>query len=345
MGLLKNWIDEEFFQTGAFITAYEDDFVLLAKGGEILTEDQEFRTGCFYLKDFYHNHYLTYRPESWIKVSLEELKELQNQNQVKIIETRSYDEVYARDFEKLKHSFGENLQKVVLISREEYKVSDAHALKQSLFLKSLHFGSGHPSGIWGQGFGIIGSTPEILYSLKGLELKTFALAATMKKGQEDELLNSSKDRREHDLVIEHIEEILKEYSSEVIHESTQISGYQNLIHLKTKINARLSANTDLRSLTSSLSPTAALGGYPKKESLEFLANSEYGKLFKERYFGSCMGVICDELTQFMVMIRNVEWRDEVFFIQSGGGVLSESTLQKELAEIELKRSTIKRHYL
>jgi anthranilate/para-aminobenzoate synthase component I len=45
------------------------------------------------------------------------------------------------------------------------------------------------------------------------------------------------------------------------------------------------------------------------------------------------------------MIRNVQWQNDKFFIESGGGVVADSNFAQELAEIQLKRSVIKNFYL
>jgi isochorismate synthase EntC len=52
-----------------------------------------------------------------------------------------------------------------------------------------------------------------------------------------------------------------------------------------------------------------------------------------------------ETKQFIVAIRNVQWKDHQLFIECGGGVVPESVLEKEIEEIHLKRNTIRKHYL
>ena len=52
-----------------------------------------------------------------------------------------------------------------------------------------------------------------------------------------------------------------------------------------------------------------------------------------------------ETKAFLVAIRNVQWKESELFIESGGGVVSESDFSKELEEIHLKRNTIRKHYL
>lgn len=344
---LGGWNSPAFFEKGAFITDTRTQEVILAQGGTIEVSSQIDSEPAFYLKDFFLNRYLRYRPEQWFRTTKESLlTALVNFNhQIEVIEAINQDAVYAQDFADLKQAFSEKLKKVVLISREEFKVRDPLKARQKILLQSMAFGTGFPYGFWFKDYGVIGSTPEILFTINKERLNTFALAGTAMRNQEERLLNSKKDRLEHDLVIQDIKEKLSHFCSNVANEPTGTISFKDLIHLKTDISAKIGPGIDLTALTSALSPTAALGGYPTHESLEFLTKTRYRSLYPERYFGSAFGLVGQEIRQFIVSIRNIEWKDDTFFIESGGGVLPESELHKELDEIILKRNSIKRHYL
>ncbi|HXH75158.1 MAG TPA: chorismate-binding protein [Bacteriovoracaceae bacterium] len=346
-GDLAYWLTPEFFLQGAFITCAQTGDILLGKGGEV-THTQDLNCdAAFYLKDFYQSRYICYRPIEWLKTSRSDLlKALKDSEQVPpITSSKTFDDLYAKDFELLKSSFNANLEKVVLISREEFQLNDPLKARAAFFQKALSFGAGMPYGLWFDGYGVVGSTPELLYHLKENNLTTFALAGTNRQGHEQELLNSDKDRHEHNLVIDDIKEKLAPFCTQIESMQTGITNYKEMIHLRTDIKATLNKIEELSTLTSSLSPTAALGGYPKEKALLFLQATTYGKLHPERYFGSAMGVLTKDIKQFVVSIRNIQWRNDLFFIESGGGVLPESNLEKELDEVRLKRATIKKHYL
>lgn len=344
---IGEWLDHTFFEKGAFLMTAFGDEVILAKGGVTQDSDKESKYSSFYLKDFFTDEYKVYIPHSWLKVQKNELIEAARslESEIEITESMVQENSYKSDFSSLKDAFGEKLKKVVLVSREEFKVSDLLAARKNFFIKSLIFGTGLPYGIWFEDYGVMGSTPELLFSATGHELKTFALAGTARLGEEAELLNSKKDRLEHDLVIQDIQEKLAPFATHVNREETALTSYKEMIHLKTNISAQLKVDADFLALTSSLSPTAALGGYPNEEALEFLKHTRYQALYPKRYFGSAMGLISEDICQFIVSIRNIQWRKDVFMIESGGGVLPASELDKEMKEIELKRNTIKKHYL
>lgn len=341
-----DWLDDEFFKLGAFQARERDGAIVLAKGGSLSeTLPNKLNSPSFFIKDFFDHHYFTYTPRETKIFSREELLALDTGKDFHFECVNSDDELYQSDFHRLSQSFNNELQKVVLISRESYQSSHDLKARRSLFFKSLRFGAGLPYGFWNQDYGIVGSTPELLYSLQGKKLTTFALAGTSRVGKEEEFLASTKDQHEHQLVVQDIKEKLRPYTTQLDIQKTGLVTFKDLIHLRTDMSATISDKVGLVDLVDALSPTAALGGYPQDKSLEFLQSTDYYKKYSSRFFGSAFGMITSEEVQVLVMIRNVQWQGSTFFIESGGGVVPESKLERELDEIHLKRSVIREHYL
>ena len=350
ISLLKEWIDESFWTLGAFITSSDGENITLGKGGtrSLTNEIKETEGPVFYLKDFYHDSFLTYTPTHFLSLSRSHFEEWLNQvpdERTHFSPISNDDDIYQKDFLILKTHLKEHLEKVVLISRETFEAFEGKKTIKHLLKKSFSLGVGLPYGLWDTHAGMIGSTPEILFDIKNHELSTYALAGTSKKGKEAELLGSKKDQHEHKLVIKDISEKLSSFIGKIEVQETKIHPFKNLIHLKTEINGKLLENVNFTQLTSSLSPTAALGGYPPRESKEFLLGSNYFQKYPLRYFGSAFGIITKETKEFLVTIRNVQWEATHLYIESGGGIVSESNFEKELDEIHLKRNTIRNHYL
>jgi isochorismate synthase EntC len=347
---LSNWADRDFWNLGAFLISPDGENVTLGKGGSCTITEKltEAPIPVFYLKDFYSGAYLTYTPAEFLTISRGNLLDWMNhfqENHPPISPVSNDDDVYERDFALLKSSFKSGLEKVVLISRETYFSFEGEVTIQHLMKKAFHFGTGSPYGFWNGHYGVIGSTPEVLFSIHDKSLKTFALAGTARKGQEEELLLSEKDRHEHNLVIRDITEKLSPFTTDLKVAPTGVHPFKSIIHLKTDIMGKLRENIDYTALTNSLSPTAALGGYPKNSSLCFLKSSHYSARYPVRYFGSAFGIMSQEMKHFVVSIRNVQWENKHLFIESGGGIVPESEFAKELEEIHLKRQTIRSHYL
>lgn len=341
------WLDRDFFETGAFLCSHDGKSITFAKGGSSILVDRFFPvlSPVFYLKDFYQESYLAYTPISVKEFSLDEIKAEFQYEKADHSPISNDDDIYEKDFELLKSAFKFNLKKVVLVSRENYENFEGEKTIRNLIHKAFSFGVGTPYGYWNKHYGVIGSTPELLYQVKEDKLTTFALAGTAKMGLEEELLKSAKDRVEHNLVIQDIQEKLAEFTTELQIDETKIHPYKSIVHLKTDMVARAKADIDFTALTNVMSPTAALGGYPKASSLQFLKNSNYGAKYPHRYFGSAFGLIKKDVKEFVVSIRNVQWEGQHLFIESGGGVVPDSVLLKEMDEIHLKRNTIRKHYL
>ena len=345
-----SWLDEEFFSTGSMVSFEDRGVTFLSKGGtlENITSIKSSNSPLIYLKDFYSDHYLTYSPRKTLSIQTNVLRDLAHSLQLikpRFTQISNDDSLYEIDFNKLKNNFSHELLKVVLISRENYQTPRTAETLKYLFFKAFSFGAGIPYGIWSHDFGIMGSTPELLFSLKNNHLKTFALAATAQQGQEQYLLNSKKDQKEHELVVQDIMEKLSPMGVNTKRSLTYISPYKSLIHLKTDIETYVKENLPIHDIISALSPTAALGGYPKAEAMKFLKSTAYFHNHPQRFFGAPFGVIGSDETNFLVAIRNIQWDKEHFFIESGGGIVQESEFNDEIKEIKLKRNTIKNHYL
>lgn len=346
----QNWPDRDFFKLGAFLSSPDGESYTFAKGGTFTLTDKFFESevSVFYLKDFFENSYLAYTPDSFITISKANFIAWLNSVSVShtpVSPVGNDDDLYQKDFELLKSAFGSHLEKVVLVSRETYEPFEDEGTIKKLLRAAVEFGTGTPYGFWNAQYGVIGSTPELLYHIDDNILRTFALAGTAKKGEEVELLNSKKDRHEHDLVIKDIVEKISAFASQVHVHETEIHPFKNIVHLKTDIEGKINEGADYSKLTSLMSPTAALGGYPKETSLKFLKGSHYASKYPKRYFGSAFGLVTKHTKTFVVSIRNVQWEEGHLFIESGGGVVPESILSKEMDEIHLKRNTIRKNYL
>jgi isochorismate synthase EntC len=346
----QNWPDRDFFQLGAFMVMPDGESFIFAKGGSFTQTDKikETKNPVFYLKDFFANSYLAYTPSSFITLSKANI--LAWLNSLSVAHTPlgpigNDDDLYQKDFNLLKSALGKDLEKVVLISRETYEAFEGEITIKKLIRSAIEMGTGYPFGFWKSDYGVIGSTPELLYHIDANKLHTFALAGTAAADQEAELINSKKDRHEHDLVIRDIVEKLKNFVTQIHVHETKIIKFKNIAHLKTDIEADIMEGIDYSDLTSTLSPTAALGGYPKGSALSFLKGSHYADKYPIRYFGSAFGIMTEQYKTFIVSIRNVQWENNHLFIESGGGIVAESDFNKELEEIHLKRNIIRKNYL
>jgi menaquinone-specific isochorismate synthase len=190
------------------------------------------------------------------------------------------------------------------------------------------------------GEGMIGATPEALFTLTGRRLETAAVAGTRSLGRRGELLSDPKERDEHDLVVRDIARQLEPLGS-VTSGPTRLLELPGLAHLLTPIAAELRDPANFESLVARLHPTAALGAWPRSEAgARWLREADRG--VERGTFGGPFGAVLEDGSAIcLVAIRNVSWRGKTIRIGSGAGILTESTLENERKELKRKRDQVR----
>jgi menaquinone-specific isochorismate synthase len=199
-------------------------------------------------------------------------------------------------------------------------------------------------GFWEDSQGILGVTPEILFSLSSRQnkwiIETSALASTRKKESPWNLLEDKKSLLEHTLVVEGIAESLKEFGFVYTGETEELM-LPHLTHLHTPLHAMTSKKPDVIKLIHALHPTPALGAYPRSEGSRWL--KDYQQNIDRKRFGAPVGFFNQESHQgcLFVAIRNMQWFPHEILIGAGCGVVQGSRIEKEWEEINLKIQAIK----
>ena len=188
-----------------------------------------------------------------------------------------------------------------------------------------------------------GATPEILAQVNQNKLKTMALAGSIHRGLnsvEDKqlsqmLLNSNKDRHEHNLVVESIRRRLKPISTSIeVSNSPQIYTLSYIHHLFTPIKATLNEAYGVLPLVEILHPTPALGGSPRRPALDFIRNAE---TIPRGWYAGPIGWIDQKMDgEFAVAIRSAVAQDRRVWLYAGAGIVTDSLPANEWAETNLK---------
>jgi menaquinone-specific isochorismate synthase len=117
-----------------------------------------------------------------------------------------------------------------------------------------------------------GATPETIVKVSGRDVYADALAGTVKRGaspEEDDtlakqILNDSKERREHDYVVQGLREHLAPYVADLQADDTpDVLKLSNVQHLHTPVSGTLNDDYGVLPLVEALHPTPALGGQPR----------------------------------------------------------------------------------
>ena len=114
------------------------------------------------------------------------------------------------------------------------------------------------------------------YQLKLLQARLSAHEEAIDKANIDAFLNDEKNLNEHRFVVESILHDIKPYVEHIeFNKEPQILTNDHLYHLYTKIKGQLIDESYI-GLLDSLHPTPALGGFPKKEAIEYIEQNEFG---------------------------------------------------------------------
>lgn len=233
-------------------------------------------------------------------------------------------------------------QKVVPVFYESFNLKpDLNLLLSNLFKNTKHFSNGFLYGVWNKNKGVLGFTPEILFSLQKTNFFTMALAGTFFHPGPS-LLKNKKELKEHNFVLQGIQDSLKSFVKWKKGNTLEMI-FPPLKHLRTDLRGRLNQLVDFEQICQSLHPTPALGGYPKKPAFDWLKNHN---LQSDRMFFSAPFGFFHSAREFfcLVALRALEWNHEEGRIYSGAGLIQESVLQKEWEELFLKRQQVKQFF-
>lgn len=190
----------------------------------------------------------------------------------------------------------------------------------------------------------LGATPERLIVKSGLAFSTEALAGTIARhvspdslGRDAaaQLMQSPKDRAEHDFVVQAIHDSLRPLCSTLnIPPGPTVAELKELFHLRTPIEGQLRAPAHVLDLVERLHPTPAVGGLPKYDAENWIATHEAA----ERGWYAAPFGFCDSRGDgtFMVALRSALLHENKVHLYAGAGIVRDSDPVSEYEETELK---------
>ena len=198
----------------------------------------------------------------------------------------------------------------------------------------------HPKvGLW------LGATPETLLHVEGDKFKTMSLAGTQVYQENKNHEWKSKELEEQQLVTYFIESQLNPISSNLKIDATETIRAGNLLHLRTRVEGRLSTNANLEQLIRAIHPTPAVCGLPRKSAKDFILNNEgYNRTFYTGFLGELNlknTTNSIQKSQLFVNLRCMSIKDNSAVIYVGGGITKDSVAEKEYEETVSKSKTMK----
>lgn len=183
-------------------------------------------------------------------------------------------------------------------------------------------------------------TPERLFKLEAGELISDAIAGTRPRGidgdsdqtLERELHSSPKELSEHRFVTTAVKTTMHKLgaaSIEIDGAPEQIMKLTHVQHLHTRLKATLNQVKRTSEIIDAFHPTPAVGGTPKIDASEWLAESEK---YDRGFYAAPLGVITANHADFCVGIRSALTFGRELHIYAGAGIIAASSAEQEWIE-------------
>ncbi|WP_158783488.1 isochorismate synthase [Pantoea sp. BAV 3049] len=199
------------------------------------------------------------------------------------------------------------------------------------------------------GSSLLGASPELLLRKTGSRFSSLPLAGSARRDRSSDqadqaigerLMYSQKDRYEHRLVTQAMQEVLQTRSSYlVVPEKPELITTSTLWHLASPIEGEVSCPSEnALSLACLLHPTPALSGYPHALAQQWIETLEP---FDREMFGGIVGWCDDQGNgEWVVTIRCGTLAGNRIRLFAGAGIVPASLPEAEWHETGVKLSTM-----
>jgi anthranilate synthase component I len=204
-------------------------------------------------------------------------------------------------------------------------------LNPSPFLFFLDFGD----------FCVAGSSPEILVRVRGGKITLRPLAGTRKRGATpdedkalvDDLLSDPKEIAEHlmllDLGRNDVGRVAKVGTVRVT-EQFMVEYYSHVMHIASNVEGELDPRFDAIDALLAGFPAGTVSGAPKVRAMEIIDELEPER---RGVYAGCIGYFgANGDMDTCIALRTAVIKDEVLYVQAGGGVVADSDPENEYQE-------------
>ncbi|MFP5309777.1 MAG: isochorismate synthase MenF [Actinomycetes bacterium] len=196
--------------------------------------------------------------------------------------------------------------------------------------------------------GLVGATPELLVGRTGARVESLPLAGTTGRDADPDLdaalgralLDSAKDRWEHELLVRNVAEVLGRVCRDLHHADTPfLLQLDNVQHLATRFVGELAPADDgslpsALELAGALHPTPAVAGTPTADALAVLRELE--GMDRGRYAAPVGWVDAAGDGEWGIALRCAELSGARARLFAGAGIVADSLPEDELEETRIK---------
>ena len=189
-------------------------------------------------------------------------------------------------------------------------------------------------------FKIFGSSPEAQIIINDGMAEIHPIAGTFKRTGNDindkkiaeDLFKDPKENSEHVMLVDLARNDLGRNGNNVkVEKNKEIQFYSHVIHLVSKVTARLKKNSKTFQVVADTFPAGTLSGAPKHMALKLI--DKYEKV-NRNFYGGAIGYI-DFKGNFnhAIIIRSFLSQNNILNYQAGAGIVIDSQPEKELQEV------------
>ena len=188
---------------------------------------------------------------------------------------------------------------------------------------------------------VVGASPEVMVRLEGNRIELRPIAGTRQRGKteeedlalEEELLSDPKERAEHIMLVDLGRNDVGRVStpgSVAVSELMIIERYSHVMHIVSNVRGKLASGTDAYDVVRACFPAGTVSGAPKIRAMEIIDELEPTR--RGPYAGAVGYFGFSGNMDTCITIRTLVIKDDVAYIQAGGGVVADSVPALEYQE-------------
>ncbi len=201
------------------------------------------------------------------------------------------------------------------------------------------------------GFQVIGASPEILVRLRDGEVTIRPIAGTRKRGatpEEDkalevDLLSDKKELAEHLMLLDlGRNDVGRVAKVGTVHPTEKfiVERYSHVMHIVSNVVGQINEGEDALSALLAGLPAGTVSGAPKVRAMEIIDELEPEK--RGVYGGGVGYFAANGEMDFCIALRTAVLKDEMLYVQAGGGVVYDSDPEAEFQETVNKSRALRR---
>ena len=198
---------------------------------------------------------------------------------------------------------------------------------------------------------VVGASPEVMVRLEADRIDLRPIAGTRRRGEtededkalEKELLEDPKERAEHIMLVDLGRNDVGRVStpgSVSVTELMVIERYSHVMHIVSNVRGRLAAGNNAYDVVRACFPAGTVSGAPKIRAMEII--DELEPTMRGPYAGAVGYFGYSGNMDTCITIRTLVIKDNIAYIQAGGGVVADSIPSLEYEETVNKAKAMMR---